>query len=175
MPDELVHLRGPGLEVGLYPSDIAISGDKIRVARARAAIASRLTATAAWRTTSAEAQAIEARLERIAGGPASTAEASLQEIKAIDEELAVVALSGDEWEVLYRERLQIERDLLAGVSPGTGFPGDSSDGPTTVSRSTTKVRSEPATPSLGAVIAAASLILVTADVVLAVAERRRRR
>ena len=66
VPESLVQLAGDGLEVGLYPSDIAISGDKVRVARARAAIASRLVATAAWMTTTAEAQEIEARLERLA-------------------------------------------------------------------------------------------------------------
>ena len=59
-------LTSPTVEVGLYPSDISISGVKRDVARARAAIASRLTSTAAHLTTSREAQAVEDRLERIA-------------------------------------------------------------------------------------------------------------
>jgi len=65
VPDELTTLYSPVLEVELYPSDIAISGQKVAVARARAAIASRLTATAAYLTTSKEAQAVEDRLDRI--------------------------------------------------------------------------------------------------------------
>ena len=128
VPETLVQLVGEGLEVGLYPSDIAISGAKLRVARARAAIASRLVATAAWMTTSAEAQEIEARLERLAaartaGGAPGAAAADdsdaapvdvAAELRSIDEALAVLAVPHDEWEVLYRQRLQVERDLLAG-------------------------------------------------------------
>src|SRR4029079_16647788 len=43
VPDRLTMLASPALEVGLYPSDISISGNKRELARARAAIASRLT------------------------------------------------------------------------------------------------------------------------------------
>src|SRR5712671_291705 len=146
VPDRLTELRGRGLEVGLYPSDIAIAGDKLSVARARAAIASRLTATAASMTTSAEAQEIEARLERlsaarVAGGtPGADANAAAQgaaatggsldpqaELRSIDSALAILTVPHDEWEVLYRERLQVERDLLAGDRPGEAFPGGGPD------------------------------------------------
>jgi hypothetical protein len=34
-----------------------------------------------------------------------------------------LAVPTDEWDILYRLRLQFERDLLAGVEPGTAFPG----------------------------------------------------
>jgi hypothetical protein len=127
VPERLIQLRGEGLEVGLYPSDISMTGDKLRVARARAAIASRLTATAAWMTTSEEAQEIEARLERLSGAeraggtpgasldaPAASARRDVaSELGSIDAALAALDVPHDEWEVLYRERLQVERDLLA--------------------------------------------------------------
>jgi hypothetical protein len=35
-----------------------------------------------------------------------------------------LAIPTDEWDILYRLRLQIERDLLLGAEPGTEFPGD---------------------------------------------------
>jgi hypothetical protein len=187
VPEKLVQLVGEGLEVGLYPSDIAISGAKLRVARARAAIASRLVATAAWMTTSAEAQEIERRLERLAaartpGGATGAAAADdsdaapvdvAAELRSIDEALAVLAVPHDEWEVLYRQRLQVERDLLAGSLPGAAFPGG---GPKTLAPDRNGHRTEAdALPDwVPAVIAASGLVLTAADVALALAERRRR-
>ena len=110
VPERLKQLTGPGIEVLIHQSDIAISGGKAQVARARAAIASRLTSTAVYRTTSAEAQEIERRLEEIAHDPAH----ATAELARIDEELATLEIDADEWEVLYRIRLQVERDLLTG-------------------------------------------------------------
>ncbi len=188
VPERLVQLAGTGLEVGLYPSDIAISGDKLRVARARAAIASRLVATAAWMTTTAEAQEIEARLERLAaarsaGGEPGAASASdgqsgpvdvAAELRSIDEALAILAVPHEEWEILYRERLQVERDLLAGSRPGASFPGG---GPKTLAPDGNGRRPKgDALPDwLPAAIAAGGFVLTAADVALALAERLRRR
>ena len=74
-PDHLVDLNAPDLRVGVYPSDIAISGSTTERTRARAAILSRLATTSAHMTTSAEAQKVEDQLEAMsaargrAGGP----------------------------------------------------------------------------------------------------------
>jgi hypothetical protein len=174
--------------VGLYPSDIAISGERTTVARARAAIASRLLATAAWMTVSAEAQEIEGRLERLAAariaggepgaGAATNPDAApvdvAAELRSIDEALAVVTIPHDEWEVLYRLRLQVERDLLAGARPGASFPGG---GPDTLSAGG-QGRHSPGDglPDwLPNVIAVGGIVLAAADVVLALEERRRGR
>ncbi len=59
VPDRMMLLVGPDLEVLVYPSDVAISGTQQRVARARAAIATKLTHAPAYLTTSAEAQHFE--------------------------------------------------------------------------------------------------------------------
>jgi hypothetical protein len=111
VPDRLIELNSPDLEVLIYPSDIFIAGKDEPLARARAAVSSRLTFTAAWLTSSEEAQRIEDRLERISNGqlPLPAAQA---ELAAIDRELASMVLLHDEWEVLYRMRLQVERNLL---------------------------------------------------------------
>ena len=66
VPDRLMILSGRELEVLVYPSDVAISGTPRALARARAAIASRLTASPAYMTTSAEAQRIEDSIRGIA-------------------------------------------------------------------------------------------------------------
>ena len=126
VPDELTTLYSPVLVVELYPSDIAISGQKLAVARARAAIASRLTATSAYLTTSKEAQAVEDRLEGIVRARGTTHEEGrpgrsdglIEEVRAIDTTLATLDVDYAEWEVLYRMRLQIERDLLVGSPVG---------------------------------------------------------
>lgn len=189
VPSDLIHLVGDGIEVGLYPSDISISGDKLRVARARAAIASRLVATSAWLTTSAEAQEIEARLERLSGASragaapgertADTAAAkrdAASELASIDEALAALVVPHDEWEVLYRERLQVERDLLAGAGAGRSFPGAKADVNRGAAGLATRSRpssSEPLPGWVSAVAAVAGYVLVAADIALAIADRRR--
>ncbi len=126
-PDRLVELTGPDLRVGVYPSDIAISGATRDRTRARAAILSRLATTSAHLTTSAEAQELEDRLEGVAmpagaTGPLPIANARVV-FEAIDARLLDLAVPTAEWDILYRLRLQIERDLLAGAEPGRAFPG----------------------------------------------------
>jgi hypothetical protein len=118
-PDRLLELSGRHLRIGIYPSDVAISGTTGSRTRARAAILSRFVTTAVHQTNSAEAQEVEDRLRRIAqsrhDGKAS--------FDAIDETLLELEVPTNEWDVLYRIRLQIERDLLVHAAPGTVFPG----------------------------------------------------
>jgi hypothetical protein len=85
-------------------------GTKEGVARARAAVASRLTDTEAYMTAAKEAQQIEDVLRNLHAAPDH--EASIPMLSAIDEQLARLVVPHEEWEVLYRQRLQVERDLL---------------------------------------------------------------
>ena len=121
VPDRLVALGGRGLEVLVYPSDISVAGAKSEMARARAAIASRLTFTAAYLTSSKESQQVEDRLERISQALRSGGSPSAEidnEIAAVQETLASLEVSYEEWEVLYRLRLQVERDVLKARAAG---------------------------------------------------------
>ena len=68
VPDRMLRLRGKDLDILIYPMDILISGKPDDVTRARAAMASRLTTSAAHLTVTAEAQAIEDRLTALAKG-----------------------------------------------------------------------------------------------------------
>jgi len=103
VPDRLMLLVGPGFEALVYPSDVAISGTNVRVARARAAITTQLTHAPAYMTTSAEAQRFEDAL-----GQAK----SPRELRTLDERLARLLVPFDEWDVLYRKRLQLEMAML---------------------------------------------------------------
>lgn len=129
VPDHLLQLHGPGLDILVYPSDLLVSGKPADVARARAAIASRLVTSAAYMTISGEAQAIEDRLAAL-GRPDATADgpppfdaAARRELESIDAQLATTNLPYEEWEVLYRERLQVERDLRARLDVGQSVLG----------------------------------------------------
>jgi hypothetical protein len=114
VPDRLQLLVGENLEVLVYPSDLAISGGRDRVAMARAAIASELTEAPAYLTTSAEAQTFEDDLELLGPGAARTRPAELiRHVRGLDHQLATLATPYEEWETLYRMRLQLERDALA--------------------------------------------------------------
>lgn len=118
VPDHMVQLHGPDLDVLVYPMDLLISGTSSNVMRARAAMASRLTTSAAHLTVSAEAQGLEDRLTRLARGATPGAEpafdnSTADELAALDHLLATVQIPYDEWEVVYRQRLQVERDLRA--------------------------------------------------------------
>lgn len=126
-PDRVIELIRPDLRIGVYPSDIAISGTMRDRTRARAAIMSRLATTSAHVTVSAEAQELEDRLERVAlnggamgGMPIANARVAF---KAIDARLLDLAVPTDEWDILQRLRLQVERDLLAGAEPGAASTG----------------------------------------------------
>lgn len=121
VPDRLIVLQNRELEVMIHPSDVSLSGTKAAVARGRSALASRLTFTAAYLTSTKESQDIEDRLEKIwravreIGEEQSVAErvAGLRsDLQAVDKEMETLTVDYDEWEVLYRQRLQVERDLL---------------------------------------------------------------
>jgi hypothetical protein len=114
VPDQLVVLHSRSLEITIHPTDVAISGEKELVARGRAAIASRLAFTAAHLTTAREAQGIEDSLREIASLPP---ERGLEELRHVDRRIASLVIGEEEWEVLYRTRLQVERDLLREVVP----------------------------------------------------------
>jgi hypothetical protein len=122
VPQRLLVLKNRQLEVTIYPSDVAMAGTREQVARSRAAIASTLTFTAAYQTTTKEAQEIEDRLEVLAktAGPLPW-----RAFDEIDERLAQLVVPFDDWQVLYRIRLQVERDLrqpvVRGRDEGDGF------------------------------------------------------
>jgi hypothetical protein len=121
-PDRLIEISGRNLRVGIYPSDIAISGSANTRILARAAILSRLVTSPAHQATSAEGQKLEDRLRRVAetdgGGAPMSRTAAREAFASIDADLLRLAVPTDEWDVLLRIRLQVERDLLMGEHDG---------------------------------------------------------
>jgi hypothetical protein len=170
VPDRLVRLVGKDVEVLIYPSDVAISGKQQTTARVQAALASRLTTAEAWLTMSADAQKIEDRLGHVASDRPDGAQRA-EALASIDDQLATKELPYDEWEVLYRQRLQVERDLLLGNRPGEEMPA--AGGATSGGRTATKgvlgtFRRDP----LQTAFAAGGLALVALNAALLLLERR---
>jgi hypothetical protein len=150
VPDRLMLLAGRDLEILVYPSDLAISGTRLAVARARAAVAAELTHSPAYLTVSAEAQRVEDTLRAIAearhGSPGT-----LARVRELDRDIAHLAVPFEEWETVYRERLQVERDLLA-------------DRPTVATPSPTPAAAGPALMEW--LVGATGLVLLGLDVAL---------
>ncbi|HYI21594.1 MAG TPA: hypothetical protein VEX62_03060 [Candidatus Limnocylindrales bacterium] len=171
VPDTLRLLAGPALEILVYPSDLAISGKRIEVARARAVITSKLADAPAYLTTTAESQRFEDELERLGVGAAERRpEQVLRHVHALDERLARLAVPYEEWETLYRLRLQLERDALVALT-GTG----SRPGPMKATQMAVE-KSEPRQAGSRLQLAGglAGLALIAADLVVLLSDRRRR-
>lgn len=115
--DQLTTLYSNDIRVMLHPSDLVISGKERKVTRARAIIAEHLTFTQAYMTWTKDANEVEDQLGRIwreirnrshgpsQGGPWA-------ELTRIDETLKKIDIPYEEWEVLFREKLLVERALL---------------------------------------------------------------
>lgn len=171
VPERLVRLVGQDVEVLIYPSDVAVAGRAKVASRVQAAVASRLTTAHAWLTMTAQGQAIENSLARLAANRPEASERA-EALADIDRQLATDDLPYDEWEVLYRQRLQVERDLLLGKRPGLKMP--------VASGSTSKSEKKPTggllrrlrLARLDAVAAGVGLALMALNAALLVAERR---
>ncbi|HEY2915838.1 MAG TPA: hypothetical protein VGI98_01355 [Candidatus Limnocylindrales bacterium] len=155
VPDELSELVGPALVAAVYPSDLALTGSKAAVAEARALVVRDVDSTNAWFTTSKEAQSLEDRMAALAHRPSLDGPS----LARLDGDLLRLTVPQEEWEVLYRRRLQLvargEADL-AGGSPGA--PPAAPAAPT----------AGDATWSPGVLIGAAAASLVLLDAILLV-------
>jgi hypothetical protein len=125
--DYLTNLVSPSVEVLVHPSDIVIVGAEFDVARTRAILAEHLTYTKAYLTWSKEANQIEERLGALWRSETSAATAR-RELAEVDRLLRSQKLAYEEWEVLFRQRLLIDRQLSGAaplMSPQASPPAES--------------------------------------------------
>lgn len=120
-PDRVIELRGNEVRVGIYPSDVAVSTTAELRTPIRAAILAAIASSDAYLTTSAEAHDVEDRLKRITADAQDLQASRTEEpvLAAIDETLLALDIPDEEWDILYRLRLQAERDLLRRALGGT--------------------------------------------------------
>lgn len=107
---EPMRLRADGLEILAYATNIAVLGPKEHAYRARAAILRELTFSNAYTTWSDEARGFEDALQRahdVADGDLDQLRERFDQVQA---RMDVASLNGEEWNVLYRIRLELEAD-----------------------------------------------------------------
>jgi hypothetical protein len=129
------------------------------MARARAAIAIELTESPAYMTTSAEAQRIEDATAELAlrDGERLPPTEWRRRLRELDPRIASLAVPFDEWETVYRQRLQVERDLLADEVEAAVVRGASERAPSLVER----------------LVAVGTMAIIAVDVTLLLADRMR--
>jgi hypothetical protein len=102
---------------------MVISGTTAQASRARAIIAEHLTFTRAYLTWDKEANEIEDALRRIWDSVAAGSGAdALARLEAVETRMKRLELPYEEWEVLFRQKLQVEREALrrmAGLADDT--------------------------------------------------------
>jgi hypothetical protein len=131
--NELVTLKGKELEFVPHPSDLMITGKEHDVARAHAVITEQLTFTDAYLTWGKEGNELEDRLKAVWRDMRRTApdadwENLAQRLKSIEDELRSTKLPYEEWEILYREKLQVERGMLEVFCGRADHPIEAKDG-----------------------------------------------
>jgi hypothetical protein len=113
VPENVEYFSGPDLQAGIYPNGVALSGRQAAVARAHALIAERASATSALQTMSADAQAIERRIQQLweARGSADV----LPGLQSVVRDISCEPLDFDDWQILYREVLQFVVEIRGGA------------------------------------------------------------
>jgi hypothetical protein len=110
--DQMVLLFSATVEVVLHPSDLIINGRAGIAARARAIVAARLVFTPAYLTWDKEANEIEDRLRAVWNARRTRPMHTLdEEVRAVEADLHRIELPYEEWDVLFREVLLLEREL----------------------------------------------------------------
>jgi hypothetical protein len=111
---EPMRLAADGLEILAYATNVAILGPTESVYRVRAAVERELAFCDAYLTWNEEAQSFEDDLMAVhasANGDAATVRKRLDEVQ---DRIDGASLNAEEWNVLYRLRLQIEQAAATG-------------------------------------------------------------
>jgi len=112
VPDQVEYFAGEDLRAGIYPNGVALYGRESAVARAHALVAESASATPALQTMSADAQAIEKRIQQLweARGNADV----MPGLKSVVRDITCQSLDFDDWQILYREVLQFVVEIRGG-------------------------------------------------------------
>jgi hypothetical protein len=115
LPQHLEHYSAPGLELSFYTSGILVSGSGPRVAWAHGLIAETTVHSSGLETMSGAAQDVEREIRHlwkvIDDAPEAHKNAAplLARVHEIARGLSTISVDYDEWSVLYRQLLQVER------------------------------------------------------------------
>jgi hypothetical protein len=117
IPDRLSYWTGPELEVAFYPSDVLIRGKNKQTAWTHGILAEALARGPGLQTFALESQDLERQLRRIWSVYEENPRAHtgsmplLSRVREVSFELARMKIDYDDWQVLYRQTLQLDRAL----------------------------------------------------------------
>ena len=117
VPQRFAQLRGPRLEVMLYPNGLLLRGSEQETAWAHGLLVEALTDAPAYQTFDPAAQDIERQIRRVwavfGENPPAHAGASVLEsrLDEIVREIRELPVGYDEWQIVYRQALQLDRAL----------------------------------------------------------------
>ena len=118
VPEQTAYYRGDHLEVALYPNALMLRGTVDETGRAHGLLVEALTGQPDMlQTTAVEAQEIERQIQRVwtvfreNPGAHRNARPLLSRLNEIAADLSRRALPFDEWQVVYRQTLQLGRAL----------------------------------------------------------------
>ena len=123
---DLATFAGPELEVTVHPFDIVITGPLRRVAAALVALIEMLPFTPAYLTWTKDANEIEDRLReawRIHNEQPNAWTPAAAALREIEHAIRHTGVAFEEWEVLFRELLIVERRLRLAFPPDADAPG----------------------------------------------------
>jgi len=107
-----------GLEVLAYATNISILGPREDAYRVRAAMERELAFSDAYLTWNDESQAFEDELREIHQSANGDIGGTRRRLSAVQERIDVASLNSEEWNVLYRLRLQAEQSAERKARPG---------------------------------------------------------
>ena len=108
--DDPVRLRAGDVDVALFAMNLSVTAPKAEVYRVRAALHKRLALTEAFLTWGEVPQRFEAELMELYRAKDLTLDGRIEALEALQKEIDSAEIKSDEWDVLYRLRLQVERD-----------------------------------------------------------------
>ena len=117
VPQKLEHFRSPQLEISFYPSGAVLRGEAQRTTWAHGLLAEAVVHSPGLQTFAAEAQDLERQIRRIwkvfDEEPVAHAhsERLLGRTRELAQELGKIDVSFEDWQVLYRQILQLERAI----------------------------------------------------------------
>jgi hypothetical protein len=117
MPERLAYWIGPKLELALYPSDLLIRGEKAKLAWAHGLLAEGLARGPGLQTLTPEAQRIEEQIRETWAVLDQDSDHHRHSrmlrsvLRDITGDLGRAAVPYDEWQILYRETIQLARAL----------------------------------------------------------------
>jgi len=135
VPERLAYFRGPRLEVALYPNSLLLRGPEQETALAHGLLVEALTGAPAYQTFDPRAQDVERQIRSVwltfRRNPEAHRDSRRLEnrLGEIARDIRALPVDYDEWQIVYRQALQLGRALRGEGQLLTDAGGGPAEGP----------------------------------------------